>query len=118
MHETRKLSFKRTQDVTLVGFVRRIFRFYLKFIFLKSQKDYFLRENQSFSGNFPHLCKILLQPSETFPSAISSIEAQLHIRLLKARLRKTPRWQPRGHDTQFFRPLVQEEEVSSRGSLP
>src|SRR5262249_52507107 len=30
---------------------------------------------------------------------------------------KTPRWQPRGHDTQFFRPLVQEEEVSSRGSL-
>jgi hypothetical protein len=32
--------------------------------------------------------------------------------------KKTPRWQPRGYDTQFFRPLVQEEEVSSRGSLP
>lgn len=31
---------------------------------------------------------------------------------------KTPRWQPRGYDTQFFRPLVQEEEVSSRGRLP
>src|SRR5215467_16032400 len=30
---------------------------------------------------------------------------------------KTPRWQPRGHDTQFFRPLVQEEEVSSRASV-
>jgi hypothetical protein len=23
--------------------------------------------------------------------------------------KKTPRWQPRGHDTQSFRPLVQEE---------
>lgn len=31
--------------------------------------------------------------------------------------KKTPRWQPRGHDTQSFRPLVQEEEVSSRGRL-
>ena len=27
--------------------------------------------------------------------------------------KKSPRWQPRGHDTQSFRPLVQEEEVSS-----
>src|SRR5579864_2396892 len=26
---------------------------------------------------------------------------------------KTPRWQPRGHDTQSFRPLVQEEVVSA-----
>jgi hypothetical protein len=25
---------------------------------------------------------------------------------------KTPRWQPRGHDTHSFRPLVQEEKVS------
>src|SRR5256886_15178268 len=32
--------------------------------------------------------------------------------------KKPPRWQPRGYDTQFFRPLVQEEEVSSRVRLP
>src|SRR6266403_3708339 len=27
--------------------------------------------------------------------------------------KKTPRWQPRGYDTQSFRPLIQEEVVSS-----
>ncbi len=32
-------------------------------------------------------------------------------------LKKTPRWQPRGRDTQSFRPLVQEEKVSSPGRL-
>jgi hypothetical protein len=31
--------------------------------------------------------------------------------------KKTPRWQPRGRDTQLFRPLVQEEDVSSPARL-
>ena len=31
--------------------------------------------------------------------------------------KKTPRWQPRGRDTQLFRPLVQEEEVSAPARL-
>ena len=46
---------------------------------------------------------------ETFPSSDSSISLQLITRQFLERFRKTPRWQPRGHDTQSFRPLVQEE---------
>jgi hypothetical protein len=42
---------------------------------------------------------------------------QLITWLFLARIRKTPRWQPRGHDTPSFRPLVQEEQVSSRASV-
>ena len=34
-------------------------------------------------------------------------------RAVRGKIKKrTPRWQPRGYDTQSFRPLVQEEEVS------
>jgi len=49
--------------------------------------------------------------SETFAGAASSIHvqpAELR-RQARAFTRKTPRWQPRGGDTQSFRPLVQEE---------
>jgi len=48
---------------------------------------------------------------ETFAGAASSIHvqpAELR-RQARAITRKTPRWQPRGDDTQSFRPLVQEE---------
>jgi hypothetical protein len=60
---------------------------------------------------------ILHRVDETFASSDSSIRVQLITRLFLARLRKTPRWQPRGSDTQSFRPLIQEEEVSSRGRV-
>ena len=48
---------------------------------------------------------------ETFAAVSSSIQMQpeelrRHFRGFKE---KTPRWQPRGDDTQSFRPLVQEE---------
>jgi hypothetical protein len=36
---------------------------------------------------------------------------------VRGKMQKTPRWQPRGRDTQFFRPLLQEEEVSSPATL-
>jgi hypothetical protein len=51
---------------------------------------------------------------ETFAMAGSSIHVQPEElrRQAKGIKRKTPRWQPRGDDTQSFRPLVQEEEVS------
>src|SRR5882757_7277758 len=55
--------------------------------------------------------------SETFVRGDSSIRVQPITGLFLARFRKTPRWQPRGHDTQSFRPLVQEEEVSSRARV-
>ena len=48
---------------------------------------------------------------ETFAGAASSIHvqpAELR-RQARAITRETPRWQPRGDDTQSFRPLVQEE---------
>src|SRR2546427_12390428 len=56
---------------------------------------------------------ILYRVDETIAASDSSIRVQLNTGLFLARFRKTPRWQPRGHDTQSFRPLVQEEEVSS-----
>gem|GEM_PF-6730211 len=48
---------------------------------------------------------------ETFAGAASSIQVQPAELRRQARgnSRKTPRWQPRGDDTQSFRPLVQEE---------
>jgi hypothetical protein len=48
---------------------------------------------------------------ETFAGADSSIQVQPVELRRQARgiTRKTPRWQPRGDDTQSFRPLVQEE---------
>ena|SRR5580692_1829912 len=48
---------------------------------------------------------------ETFPGAGSSIQVQpVELRRQSRGItRKTPRWQPRGDDTQSFRPLVQEE---------
>jgi len=48
---------------------------------------------------------------ETFAMAGSSIHVQPEElrRQAKGIKRKTPRWQPRGDDTQSFRPLVQEE---------
>ena len=48
---------------------------------------------------------------ETFAGAGSSIQVQPAELRRPARgiTRKTPRWQPRGDDTQSFRPLVQEE---------
>jgi hypothetical protein len=48
---------------------------------------------------------------ETFRGAGSSIQVQPIALRKQAReiTRKTPRWQPRGDDTQSFRPLVQEE---------
>ena len=48
---------------------------------------------------------------ETFAGAGSSIQVQPAELRRQARgiARKTPRWQPRGDDTQSFRPLVQEE---------
>src|SRR5437016_13246564 len=58
--------------------------------------------------------KILQRDDGTFAPSGSSIRVQPASRLFLARIRKTPRWQPRGHDTQSFRPLVQEELVSSR----
>ncbi len=61
--------------------------------------------------------KILQRDDETFAPRGSSIRVQLALRLFLARIRETPRWQPRGHDTQSFRPLVQEEEVSSRARV-
>jgi len=52
-----------------------------------------------------------LMGGETFPWAGSSIQVQPVELRRQARgiTRKTPRWQPRGDDTQSFRPLVQEE---------
>jgi hypothetical protein len=52
-----------------------------------------------------------LMGSETFVGAASSIHVQPAELPKQARgiTRKTPRWQPRGDDTQSFRPLVQEE---------
>src|SRR5207302_4167469 len=61
--------------------------------------------------------KILQRDDETFAPSGSSIRVQPASRLFLARIRKTPRWQPRGHDTQSFRPLVQEELVSSRARV-
>jgi len=46
---------------------------------------------------------------ETFAPGGSSIRVQLNSGLSWRDFRKTPRWQPRGHDTQSYRPLVQEE---------
>jgi hypothetical protein len=48
---------------------------------------------------------------ETLAGAASSIQVQPVELRRQARgiRRKTPRWQPRGDDTQSFRPLVQEE---------
>ena len=53
----------------------------------------------------------ILIADETFPGARSSIQVQpVELRRqARAITRKTPRWQPRGDDTQSFRPLVQEE---------
>src|ERR1700723_2350435 len=52
-----------------------------------------------------------LMTDETFRGAGSSIQMQPTKLRRQAReiTRKTPRWQPRGDDTQSFRPLVQEE---------
>ena len=50
--------------------------------------------------------------SETFVGAASSIHvqpAELPKQTRGIYKEKTPRWQPRGDDTQSFRPLVQEE---------
>src|SRR2546430_4225280 len=61
--------------------------------------------------------KILQRDDETFAPSGSSIRVQPASRLFLARIRKPRRWQPRGHDTQSFRPLVQEELVSSRARV-
>jgi len=52
-----------------------------------------------------------MMSGETFTGADSSIQVQPVELRRQARgvTRKTPRWQPRGDDTQSFRPLVQEE---------
>jgi hypothetical protein len=52
-----------------------------------------------------------LMGGETFVGAASSIHVQPAEQRRQTRGigRKTPRWQPRGNDTQSFRPLVQEE---------
>src|SRR5260370_3028200 len=60
---------------------------------------------------------ILYGVDETIASSDSSIRVQLNTGLFLARFRQTGRWQPRGHDTRSFRPLVQEEEVSSRARV-
>jgi len=41
--------------------------------------------------------KILQRDDETFAPSGSSIRVQPASRLFLARIRKTPRWQPRGH---------------------
>jgi hypothetical protein len=52
-----------------------------------------------------------LMTCETLPATGSSIQVQPEElrRWARGSKRKTPRWQPRGDDTQSFRPLVQEE---------
>jgi Tfp pilus assembly protein PilE len=62
--------------------------------------------------HFTEQFKFLFRWCETFSSRTSSIRAQPLSGLSAARSKRTPRWQPRGYDTQSFRPLVQEEEVS------
>ncbi len=56
--------------------------------------------------------QLLFRSCETFPPRTSSIRAQPLTGLSRQDPKRTPRWQPRGYDTQSFRPLVQEEEVS------
>jgi hypothetical protein len=65
-------------------------------------------EIQQISSNNPEEIPI---GDETFAGAGSSIQVQPVELRRQARgiARKTPRWQPRGDDTQSFRPLVQEE---------
>ena len=53
--------------------------------------------------------KLFRRDNETFPLNDSSIQRQPLARLFLGEIQKTPRWQPRGCDTQSFRPLVQEE---------
>jgi hypothetical protein len=64
------------------------------------------------AGSFGALIEILFRFSETFSEPYSSIGVQLS-RAVQGQNWKAPRWQPRGCDTQSFRPLVQEEVVSS-----
>src|SRR5437762_12895441 len=79
MHEA--LPFARKNTATfLAGSCRRsiLFPIFLAEVyFLKSQKDYFLREKQSLQPQFPASLEDFIEASETFPVAISSIQAQL-----------------------------------------
>ena len=75
-------------------------------------------KKQAFQSNLERLIKFLHASDETFADLHSSIRVQPIIGLRKARLKvRTPRWQPRGRDTSSFRPLVQEEVVSSSGRV-
>jgi len=104
MHEA--LPFARKNTATfLAGSCRRsiLFPIFLAEVyFLKSQKDYFLREKQSLQPQFPASLEDFIEASETFPLAISSIQAQLLTGLLKARFRKNPRGGSRGVMTRSF----------------
>src|SRR6266436_4087529 len=61
--------------------------------------------------------EFLAGPRNILPERFVYTGAARNAAVLGEILKKTPRWQPRGCDTQSFRPLVQEEKVSSRARL-
>jgi hypothetical protein len=117
MHERMALGQKkRRKDVRRIVACWSLF--YEEFISQSDERLPLEGKQISPAAIFSALCKVLLCFGETFLAAISSIQAQLLIVLLKVRVQKKPRGGSRGvNDTQFFRPLVQEEEVSSRARL-
>src|SRR5712691_2911705 len=61
--------------------------------------------------------EFLAGPRNILPERFVYTGAARNAAVLGEILKKNPRWQPRGRDTQSFRPLVQEEKVSSRARL-
>ena len=107
---------EKTEQVTLQEIVR-CFSAYLDEVYsLNPKKDYFLREKQSFQLQFPASLQDFIAAKRNIPHRHFVYTGAAPYRAAQGEIQKTPRWQPRGHDTQFFRPLVQEEEVSSRGA--
>ena len=96
-----------------------LFFFFLgKVYFFKSQNDYFLREGQCIHPQSLAPLQNFMEAPRNIPRCHFVYTGAAPYRAAQARFRKNPAVAAAGPDTQFFRPLVQEEEVSSRGSLP
>jgi hypothetical protein len=117
MHGRTSFFQKKPADVILRKRSSVVSHFFRKLLQREENKKISVVQRKYSAPHFGVLIQILFHAGETFGTGSSSIRVQLDTGLFKVRFRKTPRWQPRGCDTQSFRPLVQEEEVSSRARV-
>jgi len=120
MHEAAGAFPKNIAQILILARANRCFPLSLvEVYFSRSQRNSFLREKQSLRHNFLHLCKIFMEARRNIHRRKFVYTGAAPYRAAQGEIQKKPRGGSRGvRDTQFFRPLVQEEEVSSRARLP